>query len=87
MVCYGERLWFTPEDLKEIHRQREQQYLESVFLLAKRALKPRSSALAILKKAVEGKIRFGGRAFRFQSAAALKEFLKRGRRARKKPQP
>jgi hypothetical protein len=91
-----ERRWLPPEELKETHRQREQQYLESIFSLTKWTKKtkagekvgepkPRSSPLATLKKAVEGQIRFGGRTFRFQSTDALKQFLKRGRRARKKP--
>ena len=90
------RLWLPKRDLNEIHRQREQQYLESTLLLAKLGRKdkagakagtpkPQSSALAVVKKAVEVKTRFGGRVFRFQSTDALKQFLKRGRRARKKP--
>jgi hypothetical protein len=89
------RLW-TKKEWAEIERQREQYYLESMFRLAKLgrktkvgtkvgAPKPaRPSALAILKNVVQGQI-ISGRALRFQSTDALKQFLKRGRRAKKKP--
>jgi hypothetical protein len=78
--------WIPKRELKKVYRQRELKYLESTLKLANLARKtkawapgkpkPRSTPLEIV-------VADSG----FHSIDALAQFLKRERRARKKPRP
>jgi hypothetical protein len=85
-----ERLWLSPGELRKIQRQRELELIEAVGFLAKWTRKNRPWLKVGKKKPkefdrtpLEAVVKASG----FQSVDALKQFLKRERAAKKKPQP
>jgi hypothetical protein len=87
-----ERLWLPKKELAKIERQRLLRSAERALEVAKRAKKlarkhglpTRGSAIAAIRPALfKGHVK-GRDGHRFQSSAALKQFLKRERRAKKR---
>jgi hypothetical protein len=80
------RLWIDPKELKEIYRQRQLTHIETLYFLAQQSRKTRAWARAGKPQpqstALEAVADYVGK-----EPETLRQSLKRGRRARKKPQP
>jgi hypothetical protein len=79
-----ERLWLPKGEQTKIYRQRWLQPIESVIFLAKRTRKNKGWLKVGAPKPQSTSLEAVADLFGFQSVAALKQFLKRERRAMKK---
>jgi hypothetical protein len=83
VACALEQHWIPERELKKIYRQRRLEYLESWLNAAKWSRKTKAWAKAGKPKPPSTALEAVADFFGFQSVAALKQFMRRERRARK----
>jgi hypothetical protein len=81
------RLWIPKREQAKIYRQRRLELVEALIFLAKCGRKTKAWAKAGKPQPQSTALDAVAKASRFQSTAALKQFLKRERQAKKKPRP
>ena len=82
-----EKVWLPKRERQKVYRQRELELIESVYSLAKFGRKNKTWAKAGKPQPQSTSLEAVADFFGFPSPEALAQFLKRERRARKKPRP
>jgi hypothetical protein len=80
-----ERAWIPKKELQKINRQRRLKHLESLLFLAKWGRKNKVWLKAGRSQPRSTALKAAASASGFQSTAALGQFLKRERKAKRKP--